>query len=307
MSTPRRRLLITGGSGLLALNWARAMSDEWAVLLALHKRKVAPSFAETTTIDLHSARSIADILDAEAPALVVHAAGMTNVDDCEANPEAARLANVEAPANLAAACHEREIRLASISTDHLFSRGTPLLDEEASSEPLNIYGRTKADGEKAVLEAHPAALVARTNFFCWGPTYRPSFSDWIVSSLRRGKRLRLFTDVFFTPILADHLARAVHELTETDASGRYNVVSDERLSKHDFGLKIADIFGLDASLIDAARLDDHESAATRPHEMSLSNRKLVEKLGRSIGDVNSQLQLLAEQESWPDIKEVQSL
>ena len=307
MIPTRGTLLITGGAGLLGINWARYCAGSWRLVLTRNRRKVSPDFGEVLPLPLSDPDAIARALDRIEPQMVVHTAGMTSVEQCEADPEGARSANVEAPANLAAACDARGIKLISISTDHLFDTREPMIPETAECRPLNVYAHTKADGEKAVLDACPDAIVARTNFFCWGTSYRHSFSDWIIGSLRAGRRVRLYADVYFTPVLADELARAVHELADLGAAGIYNVASDTRLSKHEFGHRVASQFGLNASLIDEGLLTDHVSPAARPREMSLSNAKLTEKLGRPIGDVDSHLRVLAEQEQRPDITKVQAL
>ena len=98
-------------------------------------------------------------------------------------------------------------------------------------------------------QVHPSALVIRTNFFGWGPPHRPSFSDFVINSLTLGKRVGLFSDVFFTPLLIQLLVEEVHELIDLDLAGIYNVVGDERLSKFDFGRQIANFVDLDSSLI----------------------------------------------------------
>jgi len=307
VSSSRQNIVITGGSGLLALNWARYAQTQWNTTLVLHQRRIEVPFAKTRVVDLLSTAAVAATLNELSPSLVIHTAGMTNVEKCEADPEGATRTNAEAPAILAKECRTRGIKLVSISTDHLFSCGAPFASEDSELRLVNVYARTKAAGESAVLDALPGALIARTNFFCWGPSYRSSFSDWIISHLRRGERVRLFTDVFFTPILADELARAVEELVALEATGIYNVVSDTRLSKFEFGRRLASIFGLDSSLIEPARLADYKSPAARPLEMSLSNSKLRRRLGRSVGDIDQHLRLLHEQEGWADIKKVQSL
>lgn len=167
--------------------------------------------------------------------------------------------------------------------------------------------RTKADAEKRVLELNPAALVIRTNFYGWGPTYRQSFTQTIVQSLRSGQRVTLFSDVLFTPILIELLAGAVEELLARRATGVFNVGGDERISKHDFGVLVAQEFGLDASLLDAGMLADRAELVQRPRDMSLSNRKLTDALGRKISGNRAQVARLREQELTGVAEEIRSL
>lgn len=300
-------LLLTGGSGLLALNWARAVAGKWQVHLALNRRSVRLGGVDSHVVDLGSSDDFSRLLDVLQPELVVHTAGLTDVERCEQDPDQARFVNVIVAENVARRCAESNTRLAHISTDHLFSGDQIMATEQQPPRPLNVYGSSKAEGEARVLAAATSAMVVRTNFYGWGPSYRRSFSDRIVDTVRRGEAISLFEDVYFTPILADVLIEAVHGLAADNASGIYNVVGDERLSKHDFGLKMADTFGLDRSLIRPGRLADRAELTRRPLEMSLCNKKVTDRLGHTLGNVSSHLERLARLESHARVKEVQQL
>lgn len=300
-------LLLTGGSGLLALNWTRAMAGSWAVHRLEHRRRLEVAGSQAHSGRLDSAEDFAVVLDRVEPDLVINCAGMTNVEDCEASPEAARRANTDMPARLATACRRRGVRLVHVSTDHVFDDRLTLFSETDAPAPLNVYGRTKDAGEKAVLVGAPDALVVRTNFFGWGTSYRRSFSDSILNTLRAGGRPMLFDDVYFTPILMDRLVALVHQLVEQGAVGLYHVVGDERLTKYDFGVQVARTFGLDEALLQRARFADRPDLVRRPREMGLSNAKLCQSIGSAVGNVTSQLKHLAALEGLASVKEIQRL
>lgn len=289
-------ILITGGSGLLALNWAATIRDRCSVVLGLHERSVTLPGAKTQKIDLESADAIARTIQAGQFDLVIHAAGFTSVEECEAKPDLARHINVTLANNVAKACADADLPLAHISTDHLFRGDEALVDESCPIAPKNVYGRTKAEAERQVLEINPRALVIRTNFYGWGSSYRHSFSDAILGALRSGKEIALFKDVFYTPVLVEVLANAVLELVDRKASGIYHVVGDERLSKYEFGLKIAERFGLDAALIKPVLMANQASLVKRPLDMSLSNQKACSMLGRALCSVDEQIAGLRQQE-----------
>jgi len=300
-------MLITGGSGRLALNWALAMRERHAVTLALHARHVSLSGVQTRSIRLEEVDSISAVFDELRPDLVVHTAGMTGVEECEANPELARKANVEIAQNIASVCSRLGLQMVHISTDHLFTGENPRVEEGHPVAPQNVYARTKAEAETRILETYPDALVVRTNFYGWGPSYRKSFSDVIVTALRRGERLTLFQDVFYTPILIEALVESAHELVKREISGIINIVGDERISKHQFGLKVAEHFQLEPGLVTGENFADRSNLVQRPRDLSLSNRKACDLLGRSLGGVDKQLQRLYEQEKLGLVREIQSL
>jgi dTDP-4-dehydrorhamnose reductase len=303
----RDGFLITGGSGLLAVNWAAALRERGPVTLGLHERSVSLAGAGTRTLSLASVDEVERAIDAVAPRVLVHTAGLANVELCEEDQGRAEAVNVDTAVNVAIACASRAVPLIHVSTDHVFRGDEALSDESQPVDALNVYGRTKAKAERRVLEAYPAALVVRTNFYGWGPRYRRSFSDTIIDTLRRGEAVTLFADVFFTPILAESLALAAHDLIERQVRGIVHVVGDERLSKHEFGLRIAKRFQLDAGLIRPGALADRPSLVRRPLDMSLSNGLARRLLGRPLGDVDAHLARLQEQEQQGLAGELQTL
>ena len=289
-------ILITGGSGLLALNWALAVRDTKDVILALHDRKIKLSGTRTYSLSLESPDEIADELLVLKPSLVIHAAGLTSVEVCEERPNFAEHINIDLAGNLAKVCANLKLPFVHISTDHLFSGDAVNSDENCPIAPLNVYAQTKALAECIVLKEHPKALVIRTNFYGWGTSYRQSFSDLIIQSLRAGREIELFDDVFYTPILVESLAHAVHDLVGLGRCGIFNLVGDERISKKDFGLLIAHEFNLNSNLIKTTQVTRQSNLVRRPLDMSLSNRKAVSVLGRGLGGIQGQVARLHEQE-----------
>ena len=291
----RSTTLITGGTGLLGLNWACALRDTHDVVLGMHVRRVSLRGTRAIDLALDDADGLTRELERLAPAVVVHTAGITSVDECEREPERARRVSEDLSLNVARAATRAGARLIHISTDHLFSGDHAPYGEDATPQPLNAYARAKLAAERAVAAACPGALIVRTNFFGWGHRYRQSFSDWIYYGLSEGRRLTIFDDVFFTPILADRLALFAHRLFESGATGIYNVVGDERISKYDFAVLLADLFGLPKASLQRGKIAASQLSARRPPDMSLDNRKARQRLGTPLGTVAEHLRLLHEQ------------
>ena len=299
-------VFITGGSGLLALNWAMALRDRASITLALYDRTVMLAGVSTLHASLETVDEVVRTLDVIQPRMVIHTAGLTSVEACEADERLAHHVNVEITGNVAAACARRGLPLVHVSTDHLFRGDQALVREQQPVDPHNAYARTKAAAERRVQDAYPEALVVRTNFYGWGPRYRRSFSDTIIDALRRGNPITLFTDVFYTPILAETLSHAVHDLIRAKVTGIVHVTGDERVSKYDFGLRVAERFGLDSSLIRPGLLADQPSLVRRPFDMSLSNALARGVLGRGLGGVDVHLTRLHQQEQRGFAQELQN-
>ncbi len=292
---------------MLGLNWAVAMRERFSVVLGLHQRSISLAGVQSELIDLTSVEKLASQLEGARIASVVHAAGLTSVEQCELNPERAWYLNVDIAENVARACAKVDIPLIHISSDHLFSGKESMSTEEASPSPVNVYGKTKAEAETHVLSAHPKTLVIRTNFYGWGTGYRRSFSDRIIDALRQHHPITLFEDVYYTPILVQELVQAVHELVDQRVTGVFNVVGNECFSKYEFGIRVADIFDLDTRLIRRGTLSKVPELVRRPHDMSLLNRKVSTVLGKKILPISSQLTILQRQELQGIAKELRSL
>ena len=302
-----KNILITGGSGLLALNWGQAKRNNYNVNLVLHNRKIHLAGTATSRFQLSSIDEIQKNFETLKPGIVIHTAGLTSVEQCESNPELAHHINVELAENVAKVCARLNIQLVHISTDHLFSGEEQNVDEKHPTSPLNVYAKTKAEAELRVLNNSPECLVIRTNFYGYGTTYRTSFSDMIINTLINNKHLTLFQDVFYTPIYTGVLVQAVHDLIKEKRSGIFNVVGDERLSKYEFGMKVAKMFGLSDELIIKGEIDEQPNLICRPNDMSLSNNKVCDFLGRKLGNVDEHLKMLYQQYETGNAQEIQTL
>jgi len=300
----KTKILITGGSGLLAVNWALFTRDSYMVTLLLHHKRISLTGVETDIAPVSSLEACSSLLKKHQPDIVIHTAGLANVEGCDSNPDLAKEVNVNLAKNMAIACSKQAVKMVHISTDHIFSGDHEFSTEDAKTNPLNVYSQTKLLGEQQVLKHCQDALVIRTNFFASGLRYRESFSDTILNSLRNNEPIGLFSDVFFSPILVDELAKRTHQLIESNACGVFNIVSNERLSKYDFGIKLANVFDLDTELIKKISIDDKINLIARPKDMSLSNTKVCQTLNSKIASLSEQLQTLKVQEDQRAIDQV---
>jgi dTDP-4-dehydrorhamnose reductase len=289
-------VLLTGGSGLLALNWACAIRDHHEVILATHRLRANLAGTRSVELALEPVAALTSALQRLAPDLVVHTAGLTSVDECERQPERSTHVNAVLARNVAVAAAAAGARLVHISTDHLFSGTRAFYTEDSQPEPLNAYARSKLLAEQWVADVHPDALIVRTNFFGWGHARRQSFSDWLYYSLTEGRELTLFDDAYITPILADALAHACHALVERGARGIYNVVGDERVSKYDFGVALVKAYGLPEALLRRGKIAAANLSATRPPDMSLDNAKARARLGTPLGSLAHFFSILQQQD-----------
>ena len=116
----KKKVLITGGSGLLAINWALAIKDNFSTVLLFHKKRISIQNINTDSVSLNTLDQCLTVLKKHKPDILINTAGLTNVEECEINPTLAKEANVDLAQNLAIACNQQKVKLVHISTDHLF-------------------------------------------------------------------------------------------------------------------------------------------------------------------------------------------
>jgi dTDP-4-dehydrorhamnose reductase len=182
--------------------------------LALRDHLPTAVFLTREELDVTDAEAVREALGGAD--LVVHAAAMTNVDGCELDPERAMAVNGEGAANVAAA----GVRVIHLSTDYVFSGDEPgEYAEDAPTGPLGAYGRSKLEGERAVL-ARPGNLAVRTS---WVYGEGRNFIRSIVAAERAGKTLRVVDDQRGRPTWAADLARALAYLAGRGDTGVVHV------------------------------------------------------------------------------------
>lgn len=284
------RILVTGASGLLGLNFALTYSRQHQVTGVVNAHALAGAPFQVLNADLARPGSIGEILDRAKPDVVLHCAALANVDQCERQPELAWRLNADLPEEVAQATARRGIALVHVSTDAVFDGKTGGYTEESQPNPLSAYARTKLAAEHAVLQAYPDALVARVNFYGWSLSGQRSLAEFFFNHLSTGTPVRGFTDVFFCPLEVTILAEILMRLVDAHCNGIYHVVSGECLSKYEFGCAVARRFELDEGLIQPVSVDEGDLLAARSPDLRLRTDKLASALGSPAPDQKTSLQ-----------------
>ncbi len=279
------KILITGSSGLLGLNLALELSADHQVVGADRNLLASKPYFESVGVDLLAPDAVVRLMDDIRPDAVIHCAALANIDACESDPEVAQRLNAWLPGEIAARCAEHGAQLVHISTDAVFDGKVGGYTEEDTPNPLSVYAQTKLDGEESVFSAMPEAAVTRINIFGWSATANRSLAEFFYYGLAAGKPLKGFTDVCFCPLLVDDLAGVFARIFEKQLSGLYHLVSPVGLSKHEFGVRIAEMFGFDPAVIEPVRVADFGLKAARSPLLTLDTSKLSQALGQPLPDV----------------------
>jgi len=270
-----KKLLVTGASGLLGLNLALKAADlGWDVTGWSGRRALARVPFSAEQVDLANPEDIPARISMFAPDLVIHCAALADIDQAEQHPALAERLNAQAPEALAFAARKTGAQLIHISTDAVFDGTRGDYRETDQPNPINVYARTKLEGERAVLAAYPQALAARVNFYGWSPTGKRSLAEFFYTHLRAEQTVKGFTDVFFSPLYVGHLAQLLLKMAEGRLEGLYHVFCPQATSKYAFGVSLARLFSLDETLINPTALQETPGGAPRSLNLSMNTDKL---------------------------------
>lgn len=246
-----RHVLVLGSGGFLGSEIARALLlTDGAVTLHVRSRggavELGPPVVEA---DLADPVRVAALLDDIRPDIIINCAALADVEACERNPDLADALNRQLPAQLATWTAGTDRRLVHVSTDAVFDgRGGPYATDTPTS-PINVYGRSKRDGEVAVLGTDPFSLVARTNIVGWSPTGTRSLLEYFHSHLARDERVAGFFDIHFRPLPVHWFWPTCERFLATRTAGLVHLTGPELVSKHEFGRRVAIAFGFDPTLV----------------------------------------------------------
>ncbi len=264
---PRSRsgtIAITGANGTLGRAFGQMCGARRldAVLLSRSDLDVADEAA----VD----RVIADL----SPRAVINAAGFVDVDAAEADPTRCHRENVLGAANLARGAARHGAAFLTFSSDLVFdgSREAPY-GESDDPLPLNVYGATKAEAERRVLEEHPNALVVRTSAF-FGPWDRANFVTRVLEALRRGERVPASRAVV-SPTYVPDLVQCCLDLLLDEEHGCWHVANVGAVRWHELAAEVARRAGLSPALVDALDDADLGLKARRPAYSVLTSERAL--------------------------------
>lgn len=238
-AVPVRPLLICGASGTLGQAFARACEH----------RAIAYVLTDRRALAVDDPERIDYALDSREPWAVVNATGWVCVDEAEDDPAGCLQTNVAGVRLLAAACAARGIQNLSFSSDLVFDGNThtPYSEEDAPN-PLNVYGRSKAEAEGALADMPGSNLIVRTAAF-FSPFDQHNFAVAVVRALRARQPFHAAEDYYISPAYVPDLVNAALDLLIDGAEGIWHLTNHRTLSWAEFAREIAAAGQLDASFV----------------------------------------------------------
>ncbi|NYT11883.1 MAG: dTDP-4-dehydrorhamnose reductase [Methanomassiliicoccales archaeon] len=297
-----RRVAVVGSSGLVGYHIIKeAESRGWNVLGTFLTND--PGVISCSSLDILDPEGVNDLLSRFQPEGVILAAAVSDVDECERNPGVAWNVNVEGTLNVAEVCARLGCPMLFISSDYVFNglKDSPYREEDLP-DPLNIYGRTKLEGERLVLEASVQNIVCRVSVvFGWqGTSVRDNIVLKVLRRLKANEEVSLFNDQWNTPTYAPEAAslmldllskdRGTISMFEGEGRGIFHLSGRECVSRYELGMLVADVFDLDHNLIRPLSMEKAGMSAPRPRISCLSVVKVEAELNTSITSLREALE-----------------
>ena len=258
-------------------------------------------------INMANADSIKTVVQSANPNLIINATAYTNVDKAESEPDLAMAINGTGPGVLASEAKKLGAALIHFSTDYVFdgTKGEPY-NEEDQPNPLNVYGRTKLAGEKAVAEVDGAYLTFRTSWVY--SLRRPCFVTKVLEWASQNETLRIVDDQISSPTWARTLAEATAQITAQGRKdpvgyvqqirGLYHLTDAGPCSRFEWAKAILDLYpereALLAKAIVPAKSDEFPSPVQRPNISVLSLDKFAKVTGLEMPAWEDSLKLAME-------------
>lgn len=270
----KKNILITGANGQLGREMRKVLEGDIFVNAI---------FTDIDELDITDRKAIEDCVVSNKVDFIVNCAAYTAVDAAESNVELCTKLNVEAPTLLAQISNKYGAKLIHISTDYVFD-GTNCRPYREDDEPCptSVYGRTKLDGERHIIDVAPESIIIRTAWL-----YSPHGKNFVKTMLQLGldkEQLRVVCDQVGTPTNALDLASVIITFINCDQwhPGIYHFSNEGSISWYDFTMAIHRIAGITTCHVLPCMTKDYPTAATRPHYSVLDKSKIKTTLGIEI-------------------------
>jgi dTDP-4-dehydrorhamnose reductase len=283
------KLLITGASGLLGHEVGQLALKKKHEVYSIYKEH-SINLGTSIKLDLVNLSEIAKVIIKLKPDAIIHTAAYTNVDGCEINKDLAWKVNAEATKHIAITSTNINAHLTYVSTDYVFDGEKGLYSEEDQPNPISYYGHTKLRGEEFTKEHSQEWCITRASvIYGWGQTQKLNFATWIINNLKHQKEAKILTDQYISPTLNTNLAEMLLEITKRRITGIFHTAGANRASRHEFALKLAQIFDLNKNIIKPAKMNELPWKARRPKDSSLNVSKATALLNAKPLELNEAL------------------
>jgi dTDP-4-dehydrorhamnose reductase len=276
------RVLITGGTGILGKALAETRPPDCSIL-SVHQRppRVVNPATEELLVDVRDRDAIAGLFKSRSFDVVIHAAGISNVDYAEQHQDEATVSNVTGTANVVDLCNDFGRHVIYISTNAVFDGTRAPYREMDPTCPVNAYGRIKAQCEELVRKkARSFSIVRPILMYGWHyPSARKNPVTWLLEKLRAGESVPMVTDVYENPLFSLQAGVALWKVVARRDVDLVHLAGGTIVNRYELAHAVARQFGLDAGLVKAVDSSFFPSLAPRPQNTTFVTERMDKDLG----------------------------
>jgi len=271
------KILIIGGSSVIGSKLLSYFLEQHITTEFTFFSNNIP-YAKGLKLDVTQKDKTVELISNINPDIVIHTVALTNVDLCELNKTLTDSININTTVNVIEGCKITKSKLVFISTSAIFNGEKQQYSEEDSPSPSNYYGITKANAEKLVQRSNLPYLILRTDQpYCWVEKWQHTNSVLrVLQTIKSGKLLKEITNWYNTPTYVPDFVQITKKLIDDNDKGTFHLVGSDFVNRYNWSLLVAEIFGLDKTLIEPMSSEMLNLPAKRAN-VNLSNQKLFLK------------------------------
>jgi len=277
----KKRILLIGSNGLLG-SQLYLKSSYFSEFLGTHYKTVSNSnsvFLDVTDID-----SVYSLVLEFKPNVIINCSAYTNVDKAELNKKNVRDVNVLGLQNIIKSS-SIDTKIVHISSDYVFDGEKGDYKESDPTHPVNYYGKTKLESENILKGANRSFIIYRPNVLYSDDINSLSFFSWVLKSLKNNKEIKVVDDQISNPIYIADFVDVILDSLLMGYEGVLHIGSEDSLSRYQFALKIAHVFGFGKRYSDnitPIKTKSLNQLAERPKKSNLNCDKIVQDLNFSL-------------------------
>jgi len=301
----KQKIFVIGTGGLLGNKLVNSLYENFDICGSYNKRYSEDSIIGQFKMDITNFDDVKKMITKNKPDIIINTAALHNVDFCEKNQELAKLVNIDAVNNLNNVANSIDAKLIHVSTDSIFdgTKKNPYIEND-TPKPVNYYGYSKLEGEKIILQNSNNIVVRASILYGWLPFPLASmdsssmkstnFAQWLINMIDSEKQVKIITDEFSSPIIAEEFARGIIHLILKKLSGVFHIAPPININRYEFSVKLINYLEMNSKLVLPINSKELGRDVSTGSNKSLNSEK-IQKTGFEFKSLENSFEIIKDQ------------
>lgn len=300
-----KKILVLGGSSFIGLNFLENYKDKYECTTTYYENKIYLDKCNVLQLDITDYEQTINIIQAIKPDAIVLCSAITSITLENSNYEEAEAVNIEGVKNIVQACKKINTKLIFLSSEYVFSGNKESVYKENDEvDPIQLYGRTKVEGEKIVSQLPNHAIIRTAVVYGWPKQFQHgNFVTTLIDKMNKHEEFTAYTDMYRTPTYVNDVTKIISTIIDNQKSGIFHASSSYLINMYEFAQEICKVFDLDSTTLIGEKSSD-ESIHKRPKRIGLCNRHTQEQLNIIFKTVSEGLNNMKENMTKQDNKQI---